>query len=103
MGKKGSGESKRVITQEFEGTTFNVSLPNNAAAQEVREFVESVGGSAFVYRGNTEYNAERTQLRNKFNRLLMDSARAAMSGDDAKADELKDSARLMASEYHFEL
>lgn len=98
-GKKGSGESKRVITSEFEVTTFAVKLPTSEAAQKVREYVESVGGTAFVYRSENTYNPTKAAQKRELERALMNSAKAAMAGDNALADELKAKARELAAEY----
>ena len=103
MGKKGSGESKRAITSEFEGTTFVVKLPTQVRAQEIREMVVSLGGTAFVYRGEGSYNPVKAGQKREVERALMDSAKAAMRGNNSEADELKAKAQQLATAYGSDL
>ena len=88
---------KKVLDETFEGTSFTISAHERSVAQEIIKFARELGATVTIYRA--EYNektAERAKVRRDYERLLLKSAKAAMAGDNAKADTLKVEAQAFA-------
>jgi len=92
---------KKVLDSTFEGKNFNVSAPDVETAQEIIKFAAELGASVVVYRA--EYKKEDQAQRRVVRGLLERSTIAALKGDDAKADALKNEAKAKAEEYGINL